>query len=59
METQHCLQCQYSKDRRDQDGYKYCYCFYDQDKGRWVAEIRECPKDKKVSYGSLQEMGSL
>ena len=44
MDTQHCLQCEFHKDRVDQDGWKYCYCFFNPDKGRWVAEIENCPK---------------
>ena len=43
MGTQHCLQCEYSQDRRDQYGAKYCYCFFNPERGRWVAEIKECP----------------
>ena len=46
MDTQHCLQCEYSQTKYDQYGSKYCYCFYT-DKGIWVAEIKEikeCPK---------------
>ena len=44
MDTQHCLQCEFHKDRVDQDRCKYCYCFFTPDKGRWVAEIEICPK---------------
>lgn len=52
MDIQHCLQCELHKDRRDQDGYKYCYCFFNPDKGRWVAEIENCPKLEKQSVGA-------
>lgn len=47
MDTQHCLQCKYSQTKYDQYGAKYCYCFFNPDKGIWVAEIKECPKDRK------------
>ena len=45
METQKCLQCKYHKDRFDQDWGKDCYCFFNSDRGRWVAEITKCPKE--------------
>lgn len=47
MDTQHCLQCEHSKTKYDQYGSKYCYCFLNPDKGKWVAEIKECPKSRK------------
>ena len=52
MDTQHCLRCELHKDRVDQDGFKYCYCFFNPDKGRWVAEIENCPKLGKHSGSS-------
>lgn len=47
MDTQYCLQCNLSQTKHDQYGAKYCYCFFNPDKGRLVAEIKECPKDRK------------
>ena len=47
MDTQHCLQCEHSQNRRDQYGAKHCYCFFNKDKGRWVAEIKKCPKEEE------------
>lgn len=54
MDTQHCLQCELHKDKRDQDGCKYCYCFFNPDKGRWIAEIETCPKLGKQISGSSE-----
>lgn len=47
MNTQYCLQCEHSQTKYDQYGSKYCYCFLNPDKGRWVAEIKECSKERK------------
>ena len=46
MDTRTCLNCEHSQDKYDQYGAKYCYCFHNKDKGRWVAEIETCPKVK-------------
>ena len=46
MKTNHCRKCEYSYRFSSQDGCWFIGCKYPPFRGRWVAQIEECPKDK-------------
>jgi hypothetical protein len=40
-----CKNCQYADVVRGTDGFMFLGCYHRPYRGKWVAEIKECPKE--------------
>lgn len=47
MKTEHCGKCEHSNGIFAQDGFMFLGCKFPPYRGKWVAQIEECPKEKK------------
>lgn len=48
-----CAICDYCKIVRANGGWSFYGCFYKPYKGKWVAEIKDCPKKKEENLTTL------
>ena len=51
MINRECEKCEYCKAITAQDGFTFYGCKHAPYKGKWIAEIEECPKSYPEEYG--------
>ena len=42
-----CTECEYTREVTAQDIFKFIGCYHKPYKGKWIVEIRNCPRNDK------------